>query len=162
MPVNDKTKMMIDGWIRSSANEVISNARGVETKMIGVMAGGSVVIGIAPAGTLPASMSTPIFSLALVPLAIAAVAYVIILGSTLKCLLPQEFRVPNAPPLLRKYEDRSPDVVLRWHSKYVDDAYTHNVQLLDAKVKMLRCGLVALAIETGAMFTWAVFRVFSL
>ncbi len=150
MTDNNDTKCMTDDWCRNSPDMVAQSAQYVDTKMVGVLAAGSVVIGIAATAASDNLKSSP----EAFPMDIAVLFYVVILVSALVSLIPREFREPTNPEALRKYWKHDPKIVREWHSDLVLKSYRLNISILEKKAKMLNCGLVALAGETVAIISW--------
>ena len=156
--MNPKTKQLTDDWSRGSADQLVQSAQSVDAKMVGVLAAGSVVIGVA------ATAVTNGFdwALALVPLGIALVGYVVILLSAFICLKPKDYRRPTNPVILKKYWSLEPEEALERHSSFVLAAFECNKAILDRKTKLLSYGLQALALETIGIVVWATLKALDL
>ena len=150
---NPKTKQLIDDWSRGSADQLVQSAQGVDAKMVGVLAAGSVVIGVAVTALEDGFPLT----LSLVPLCVALVCYFVILLAAFFCLTPKDYRRPTNPVILQKnYRSLEPAEASKKHSDFVLQAFKLNKAILDNKTKMLRWGLFALALETIGIVTWTI------
>ena len=127
--------------------------------MVGVLAAGSVVIGVI-AATIGGEHSKTTVSLGAV--LFAALAFVVILISAWRCLFPKQFRQPLTREALDKKKHLPPDKFKSWHRELVLSTYQTNKEILAAKVKMLQCGLVALIFEMLLIACWAVLRLLDL
>ena len=151
--VNPKTKQLTDDWSRGSADQLVQSAQGVDAKMVGALAAGSVVIGVAVTALEGGLALTP----SLISLCIAVGCYVAILLSAFRCLIPKDYHRPTNPAILQKsYWSLEPAKALERHSAYVLHAFKLNKAILDSKTKMLRCGLLGLGVETIAIVIWAI------
>ena len=131
----------------------------MDTKMVGVLAAGSVVIGVI-AATIGGEHNKVTVSLGAV--LVASLAFVVILISAWRCLFPKDFRQPLTREALDKKKHLPPDEFKSWHRELVLCTYKTNKELLATKAKMLRCGLVALILEMSLIACWAALRLFGL
>ena len=164
--VHPGTQKLVDEWSRESPYEIIHAGRSVDTKMVGVLAAGSVVIGViaATVGSATAGMAKEHieFTVSLAAVFAAALAFLVILMSAWRCLFPKDFRQPLTREALDKKKHLPPDKFEHWHRGLVLSTYQTNKGLLAAKTKMLRCGLVALALEMLLIGCWAVLSLLGL
>ena len=152
--MNQATKQLTDDWVRGSADQLVQSAQSVDAKMVGTMAAGSVVIGVAATavgGDEPFA-ATP----SLIPLILAVVSYAVILMAAFVCLRPHDFRRPLDPVALKGYWTHTPEQAKKWHSDLVLKCYKINLAILNKKTKALSCGLVSLALETTGIVAWIV------
>ena len=152
--INVETRRLTESWSRDSANQLVQVAQGVDAKMVGVVAAGSIVIGVAATVVNDGLEVTP----ALIPMILAIATYFVVLGSTLACLRARDFRRTTNPATLRRYWPYDKERVLDWYSKFVEDAYELNKSILDSKVKALNCGLMGLGLETISIIGWMILR----
>ena len=155
MKVNQKTRQLTDDWSRNAPEMIAESAQGVDTKMVGAMAAGSVVIGIASTTIASTTMEKGLdANLATIPLGIAVILYFVVLGFSIWCLWPSDYRRPTNPEALRAYWSYDRERVLMWHSNLVLESYKINLRIRGTKVRMLYIALLALAGETLMIMGW--------
>ena len=160
MPANmeskTKTKRLIYKLTRNSPDMLVQSSQAVDTKMVGVVAAASVVIGVVAAAIGKDDKTT---DTALCLIVLAVVMYAVVLASGAWCLWPRKFRRPMSPPLLEKHKGLRAKILLEWHGEYVKQAYTKNKSLLDQKIWSLYVGLIGLAAETTLIVSWMIVEV---
>lgn len=157
MDVNKSTKRLTFEWSRNAPDEVAQVAQGVDAKMAGILAAGSVVIGIA-ATTVGKEFDVTLIN---IPMGIAVVLYAVLLWLATNCLRSHRFRRPSNPEILREYWPYEFDKVLIWHSDLVLQCYEVNRSILNKKVRMLNLGLIFLVSETLALVLWMAIKTFA-
>ena len=121
--------------------------------MVGVLAAGSIVIGVA----VTASEGGFALTLSIIPLCVALACYVVIFLAAFFCLTPKDYAYPANPVILQKnYWSLTPAEALKRHGEFVLDAFLQNKAILNRKTKLLVGALVALSIETIAIVVWAI------
>ena len=155
--VHPATQELVDEWSRTSPYEIIHAARSVDTKMVGVLAAGSVVIGVIAAAI---DVENSKFTVSLVAVIMAALAFIVVLASAWRCLSPKNFRQPLTREALDKKKHLPPDKFKNWHRELVLCTYENNKKLQATKAKMLWCGIVALGVEMLLISCWAILRFF--
>ena len=161
MGINPDTKRMVEDWMRGSADALVQSGNNLDTKMVGVMAGGSVVIGVASTvfgSTREAGVDESLSTAAMI---CAVVSYLILLATAFACLLPSNFRRPLTPKVLQEYLEFSPDEVRRVHHTFVLKCYDLNREIVRKKVKYLRCALILLGVETISIILWMTAQFFN-
>ena len=161
MGVNQDTKRMIEDWTRGSADALVQSGNNLDTKMVGVVAAGSVVIGVASAVFGSTRAPGVDESLSTAAMICAIVAYLMILSMAFVCLRPFKFRRPLSPKILQNYLKYDPDEFRRVHYDFVLKAYDLNLEIIDKKVKYLQCALVLLGVETFSIVLWMVAQFFN-
>ena len=151
------TQRLIDDWSRNSPDMLVQSCQAVDTKMVGALAAGSVVIGVAATAVEPGFLN----NLSSVPLIMSILMYVVILISAVKCLRPIRLARPSNPKFLRgQYSALNPDELREKHSNLVLKTYKTNLKTLEGKTKMLNCALISLGGETVAIIGWVVLKAF--
>ena len=157
MEVNQDTRRMTDDWSRNAPEMLVQSAQGVDARMVGTIAAGSVVIGVASA-TVDKGFDV---TSATIPMVVAVLLYVGVLVSAVICLWPSKYRRPTNPEALKAYWPYEPERVLQWHSELVLNSYRINLRIHGKKVKMLYLGLAALVGETSMIIVWMFLETFN-
>ena len=161
MELNQDTRYMTDEWSRNAPEMIAESAQGVDTKMVGAVAAGSVVIGIASSTASATAGNSLDVSLATILLGFAVILYLVVLGFAILCLWPSRYRRPTNPAALRAYWPYDRERVLMWHSNLVLESYEINLRIRGTKVRMLYIALLALAGETLMIMGWMACEILS-
>ena len=93
----------------------------------------------------------------LIPLLVATFAYFGLMAFSFLILLPQKFRGPNDPAMLKEhYWKLEPEQAQTAYWTHIEKAYRKTYKTVSSKGRWLRWAVFALALETLALVTWLV------
>lgn len=146
---NDETKRMTFEWCRNSPKEMLPIIASADTKLIGLLATASVIIGVV--STL---MHEVLCNWSLIPFAFSVLAYVSIFAIVLIQLRPKSAEGPDDPRETRKYWSVTPQQALDYHWTLLEKAYGQNQTVLRAKARAIQWCIGLLVVEVLALIVW--------
>ena len=150
--MNQKTKDLTFDWCKDAPDGLIAIAHGVDAKLVGILAAGSIVISVLAASLDNFQWCRPDILL----LATATGSYLFIFIGTAKYIRPQKFERPSAPGTVKQYWEHAPSDVREKHWEIVEQMYANNLSIVDSKSRFLAHALLALGIETASLVAWVV------
>lgn len=137
-------------WGRTAPAELLKIDDSIDTKCVGIFATASLILGLA---------ATRIDSLGWidVPLGLAGLMYLVVLGSSWIVLWPREFKGPDDPSVLREsYWGMEPGDAQDAYWHYVEKAYSDTYKKVTCKGRLLKYAVFGLGIEVLLLAAWLV------
>ena len=150
--MNQETKDLTFEWCRNTPEGLMSIAHGLDAKLVGILAAGSIVISVIATALDNLQWCRP----DIVLLIVSALSYLFIFAGTARFIRPQKFESPSAPGIVKQYWKYEPADVREKHWEIVEEMYDNNKQVIDRKADFLKYALWALGVETISLVVWFV------
>ena len=155
--MHQATKDMTLEWYQDAPEGLTLNALSIDTKLVGVLAASSVLIGVAAA--LGAGVDDRFkLGFSLINFSVACFAYLINFAGILWQIRPKDFEKCDDPtrPDMDLYWSQAPKKAREVRWKVLQRAYRTNRGVLDGKTAWLENSIHLLGAETIALIAWLV------
>ena len=137
-------------WGRIAPEELGKIADAIDTKLLGVFAAASVIIGVTTALVQDINIGYPG-----IPFAVSFVAYALILVFSLWGLWPRQFPGPSSPKMLREhYWKLKPDKAKAHYWGHKEKQYNLIYPKVRLKGRLLSCAVPLLGVEVVSLISW--------
>ena len=137
-------------WGRTAPGELSKVADAIDTKLLGVFAAASVIIGVTTALVQDINIGYPG-----IPFAVSFAAYALILVVSLWGLWPRQFPGPSSPKMLREYYWKlEPDKARVHYLGHKEKQYNDMYPKVRLKGRLLSCAVPLLGVEVIFLILW--------
>jgi hypothetical protein len=137
-------------WGRTSPERLSDEASSLDSKIIGLFAVASIIIGVASTFTKAIKLDWT-----LTPFAIAVVSFLIVFVKSFWALRAFEFQVADCPQILKEdWWPLEPSVAKVKYWEHVQTAFEQNYKCVKAKGRTLRLIIPLVALEVIALVMW--------